>query len=186
MHTILIDSAVMGDVCTSGCEQCRKSQVVYLSSQLTPLLWPCLFSPSSFSLRLPLWGGKSINNSTLSCHTLHVCVRCMCMQGWFVCSIQRSQTCMQAPWLCACLQALCANTALSEHINVFACVLPSGLLFTEQRRDCRGSVSWLIPAAGGPYNPTHFCFCLQKCFTTGTSFSDLPFPNMKRSFQLPP
>lgn len=179
----------MGDVCTSGCEQCRKSQVVYLSSQLTPLLWPRLSSPSSFSLCQPLWGGKSINNSTLSCHTLHVCVRCMCMRGWFVCSIQRSQTCMQAPWRCACLQALCANTALSEHINVFClCVAfwPS-FYWTEEglqrfRVMTHSSSRW-------PLQPHPFLLLSSFFFfffTTGTSFSVLPFPNMKRSFQLPP
>ena len=131
------------------------------SSPLTLLSCSILLSPCSLactpSLSTSLSGSTSINNSSLSCHTLP-CV-CVCVWGWgwdlFAAHIKMSDMHTDT-LLCACLQT-CANTALFVHASKVLYVLPS-----DHYSHCHfcavcvygGSVVWLITAAGVPYIPS--------------------------------
>lgn len=137
-----------------------ENQVVYLSSQLTPLLWPCFLSFLLFLHSLPLStslrGSTSINNPALSCHTLPskcVCVR-VCVGVICLPYTQRNQTSMQVP--CFVCRAVCKYTTFWTHWRCL-CMLPFGhwqwllLPWVECVDGC--SVVWLITSAGVLYTP---------------------------------
>jgi len=157
---------VQDNMYTSGCERCKENQVVYLSSQLTPLLWPCLFSLSSSSLSVfiavstSLRGSTSINNSALCCHTLLSLAVCVCAEVICLQHTQRNQTRMQAPCFVHVCRRLCKYSTFWTHRWVSLCVAswPSILLL-------RGRVIGVQCYDSSPQQvfltPHPFCFCLH-------------------------